>query len=252
LAYDYLSSGATVADGTIFVGSADKNLYAIDSKTGQEIWHFETKDIVRSTPAVAEGMVFFGSRDHNVYAVDARTGKLRWKFDTLREVVSSPLIAGGVVYIGSRCSDLFALDAATGQVKWQFFYWTSWVESSARIRDGVLYIGSSDYQQLFAIDATTGRQVWQFDTGGSPWSTPAVTGKFVYVGAVGIPNLDYIDHRGAFFAVDRFTGKLVWRYPMTAIAGSRVYGVASSPVVDSGVVFFGGLDGTFYAFRGER
>jgi len=27
------------------------------------------------------------------------------------------------------------------------------------------------------------------------------------------------------------------------------YGVASSPAVDHGLVFFGGLDGTFYAFR---
>jgi len=43
--------------------------------------------------------------------------------------------------------------------------------------------------------------------------------------------------------------KEVWPYPMTVIAGSDTYGVASSPAVDQGFVFFGGLDGKFYAIR---
>lgn len=137
-AYDYQSSAATVVDGIVYIGSADKKLYAVSVETGQEKWHFDTGGIVRSTPAVADGQVFFGSYDNHVYAVDARTGALRWKFDTLEPVVSSPLVANGTVYIGSRSSDLFALDAATGKVKWKYFYWSSWVESSARLHKGTL------------------------------------------------------------------------------------------------------------------
>jgi outer membrane protein assembly factor BamB len=246
--YDYMSSAATVVDGTIYIGSADKRLYAIDDDSGRERWHFATEGIVRSTPAVADGRIFFGSWDHHVYAVDVNTGALKWKYDTLREIVSSPLVVNGTVYVGSRCADLFAIDAATGNVKWRYFYWSSWVESSARSRDGILYVGSSDLQRLFAIDATTGKEVWSFDTDGSAWSTPAVTDTRVYIGAAGV--IDYfIPHHGAFFAVDRSTGHAVWHYPMKAITGSDTYGVASSPAVDKGLVFFGGLDGTFYAFR---
>jgi outer membrane protein assembly factor BamB len=248
LAYDYLTSAATVAGGTVYIGSADKRLYAVDAASGRERWRFETGDIVRSTPAVDRGIVYFGSRDHNVYAVDARTGALRWKHDTEREVVSSPLIANGMVYIGSRNSNLFAFDAATGAVRWKSFYWSSWVESSARLADGVLYIGSSDYQQALAIDAATGRKLWTFGTDGSAWSTPAVTEHLVYIGAVGIPHMDLIHHHGGFFAIDRQTGNAVWRYPMGEIPGSNTYGVASSPTVANGLVYFGGLDGTFYAF----
>lgn len=246
--YDTMTSAATVADGTVYIGSANKRLYAVDTESGQEKWHFETKDIVRSTPAVANGMVFIGGYDQSVYAVDAKNGALKWKYDTLRPVVSSPLVVDGTVYIGSRCADLFAFDAATGEIKWKFFYWSSWVESSARTREGVLYVGSSDFQQLFAINAATGRKVWNFDTDGSAWSTPAVTDKRVYVGAVGVLNY-FIPHHGGFFAVDRATGKVVWHYPFAAIPGSNTYGVASSPAVDHGLVFFGSLDGTFYAFR---
>ncbi|MCM3903735.1 MAG: PQQ-binding-like beta-propeller repeat protein [Pyrinomonadaceae bacterium] len=150
--------------------------------------------------------------------------------------------------MGSRSSDLFAFDAATGKVKWKFFYWSSWVESSARVRDGNLYIGSSDYQQLFAIDARTGKRVWSVNLDGSVWSTPAVDARSVYVGVVGVVSY-FIEHHGGFFAVDRATGKIAWRFPMSVIPGAVDYGVASSPAVDNGLVFFGGLDGTFYAFK---
>jgi outer membrane protein assembly factor BamB len=246
--YDYFASAATVERGTVYIGSADKKLYAIEAENGREKWHFDTQGMVRSTPAVAGGRVFIGSFDHYVYSIDAETGALRWKFDTLQPVVSSPLVAGGTVYIGSRSSDLFAFDAATGKVKWKYFYWSSWVESSARIHKGILYVGSSDHQQLFAIDALTGKRLWNTGTDGSAWSTPAVTDKLVYTGVVGVPGY-FIEHRGGFLAVDRDTGKIAWRFPMSIIKGETTYGVASSPAVDRGLVFFGGLDGTFYAFR---
>lgn len=246
-AYDYLTSAAAVANGTVYIGSADKRLYAVDAETGHEKWHFDTGGIVRSIPAVSDGLIFTGSFDHNIYALDARTGALRWKYDTHREVVSSPLVVDGTVYLGSRCADLFALDAATGKIKWKYFYWSSWVESSARMLNGILYIGSSDYQQLLAIDALNGKRRWNINLNGSVWSTPAVTNQNVYVGVVGVTDY-FIEHHGGFFAVDRATGKVAWRFPMNAIPGVVDHGVVSSPAVAQDSVYFGGLDGTFYSF----
>jgi outer membrane protein assembly factor BamB len=74
----------------------------------------------------------------------------------------------------------------------------------------LVYVGSSDYHKLLAIKAADGKKVWDFDTAGSSWSTPAVTDKLVYAGAVG-SKPDYMTHYGAYFAVDRSTGKLVCR-----------------------------------------
>jgi outer membrane protein assembly factor BamB len=247
-AYDVFASGATLTGGIIYIGSADKRLYAVEAKSGRELWHFDTQGIVRSTPAVAGGRVFFGSRDHHVYALDAKTGAPVWKHDTLREVTSSPLAAGNLLYVGSRSSDFLALEPGTGKVRWSFFYWSSWVESSARILDGTVYVGSSDWQQLLALDAATGKIGWTFDTGGSAWSTPAVTDSRVFIGAVGVADYPFFDHQGGFWAVDRRTGKAAWRYPMPPIPGTPTWGVASSPAAAEGLVFFGGLDGTFYAF----
>lgn len=244
--YDFLASAATVDRGTVYVGSADGRLCALDAETGAPRWEFKTGAPVRSTPAVADGTLVFGSRDNSVYALGAATGALKWKHDTQDAVVSSPVVDSGLVYIGSRSADMLALELATGRVSWRYFYWFSWVESSGTVRDGVLYVGSSDSQRLNAIDARNGTAVWAFDTDGSAWSSPAVTDAAVYIGSVG--TVGYMaDHRGGFFAVDRKSGRERWRFAMSPIEGQFTYGVASSPAVANGLVYFGGLDGRMYA-----
>lgn len=247
--FDIFQSSATVAGGTVYIGSADKRLYAVDAGSGQERWHFDTQGIIRSTPRVADGRVFFGSNDNNLYAVDAVKGTLLWKLDAREPLPVEPLVVDGNVYLGSESSDIFAIDAATGTIKWKKFMWGSYVESSARMRDGVLYIGSSDYQLLFALDPKDGHEIWRFDTGGWAWPTPAVTDQQVFTGASS--GMVYpIQHKaGAFYAVDRASGKVQWRYPVGRVKDAFIYGVTSSPAVDGDRVFFGGMDGVFYGFR---
>ncbi len=55
-----------MADGTIYIG----NVYALDAKTGTEQWRFQTGSSVPSSPSVADGTVYVGSDDGNVYAIE--------------------------------------------------------------------------------------------------------------------------------------------------------------------------------------
>jgi WD-40 repeat-containing protein len=57
-----------VVDVTVYIGSQDSYVYALDAETGREHWS-QTTDWVRSSPAVANGAVYVGSRDHHVYAL---------------------------------------------------------------------------------------------------------------------------------------------------------------------------------------
>ena len=137
-------SSPTVVDGVAYVGSDDKQLYAVDLATGKEKWKFATGGPVRSTPAVAAGLVYAGSYDGVFYAVDAATGKERWKFAMPGEkkfeakglhgclpraqimadfwdlYLSSPAVVDGVVYVGCGDGNCCALDAATVRLKWSF------------------------------------------------------------------------------------------------------------------------------------
>ena len=64
------SSPAIGSDGTVYVGSMDNMLYAINGKTGVKLWEFKTGSGVHSSPAIgSDGTVYVGSYDNKLYAI---------------------------------------------------------------------------------------------------------------------------------------------------------------------------------------
>ncbi len=107
-----MSSSPTIgSDGTVYVGSLDKKLYAINGKTGVKLWEFETGDQVISSPAIgSDGTVYVGSKDKKLYAINGKTGVKLWEFETGDGVASSPAIGSdGTVYVGSLDKKLYAI-----------------------------------------------------------------------------------------------------------------------------------------------
>ncbi|MGH2352738.1 MAG: PQQ-binding-like beta-propeller repeat protein [Chloroflexota bacterium] len=105
------SSPALGADGTLYVGSDDGKLYAIDTATGAEKWNFATGAAITSSPAIsANGLIYVGSIDSRLYVVN-REGKQQASFQTDGAIdLSSPAIgADGTVYFGTRVGTLYAL-----------------------------------------------------------------------------------------------------------------------------------------------
>ena len=100
---DVDSSPAIGSDGTVYVGSDDNKLYAINGKTGIKLWEFETGSYVLSSPAIgSDGTVYVGSWDKKLYAINGKTGVKLWEFETGHVVHSSPAIGSdGTVYVGS-------------------------------------------------------------------------------------------------------------------------------------------------------
>ena len=250
--YDYLQSSPVYADGMVFVGSPDGQLYAIDAEAGEVRWRFRTAGKVRSTPVVLDGTVYFGSWDGHVYAVDATKGTAKWRYDTGGIVQGSPRIFQGRVYVGSRAASLFALDINTGRLVWQHsFADGSWVESSPVVAAGVLYVGTSDALKLLALAADTGKVLWQFDTGGWSWSTPRYNNGTIYIGSISAYPYYFegVDLRGGLYAVDEDSGEEKWRLVPGTVEGYITGGVFSRVQVADGVVYAAAIDGTIYAIQ---
>ncbi len=244
--FDRFGSDVTVAGGRLYLGTHDGRLLAIDPARGEKAWEFASGDSVLAAPAVAAGRVVFGSFDGNVYALDAATGKLVWKRDTRGAVVSTPAIVADRVVVGNRSYDLLGLDVRTGEPAWTRYIWFSWVESSATVRDGVAYVGSSDAAAVYAFDARTGERRWKTDVYGWAWGQPAVTDARVYAGTAS--QKDYLaGHKGLVVAMDRATGRPAWHFAAEP-AATGSYGFPGSPAVGDGLVFVTGLDGRVYAF----
>ena len=130
--------------------SDSSRLMALDAKTGRLRFNFDTKAYVFSSPALAGNTVYVGSHNGKLYAIDVTSGALRWsfqtdaskadpmkllnpdgslnqdsftsvfgdfqdmyidffRFTTIGAIVSSPAVADGVVYFGSADGNLYAL-----------------------------------------------------------------------------------------------------------------------------------------------
>jgi len=90
---------ASVASGMASTVGLTGSAAAQDTSAGDGIWKFETDDFVVSSPTVVDGTVYFGSNDGTVYAVDAETGEQEWAFEEPDHWVrSSPSVSNGIVY----------------------------------------------------------------------------------------------------------------------------------------------------------
>ncbi|MBS3789508.1 MAG: PQQ-binding-like beta-propeller repeat protein [Candidatus Thermoplasmatota archaeon] len=224
------SSPAIGSDGTIYVGSSDNNLYAVNPD-GTERWNFTTGLSISSSPAIGEdGTIYAGSNDDNLYALNP-DGTERWNFTTGVFVYSSPAIGSdGTIYVGSGDNNLYALNP-DGTERWNFTT-GHYVRSSPAIgSDDTIYVGSSD-NNLYAVNPD-GTERWNFTTGLSISSSPAIgEDGTIYVGS----------NDGNLYVLNP-DGTEKWNFT----TGSYV-NMHSSPAIGSdGTIYFGSCDNNLYA-----
>jgi outer membrane protein assembly factor BamB len=224
----FVTSGITTDNGSVFVGSNDNNVYALDAATGTKEWEFATGASVTSGIAVADGTVFAGSTDNNVYALDTATGTKEWEFATGGDATSGIAVADDTVFAGSTDNNVYALDAATGTKEWEFAT-GGFVTSGITTDNGSVFVGSND-NNVYALDAATGTKEWEFATGASVTSGIAVAGGTVFVGS---------DDNNVY-ALDAATGTKEWEFGTGGV-------VTSGIAVADGTVFAGSTDSNVYA-----
>jgi eukaryotic-like serine/threonine-protein kinase len=276
--FDFFLSSPVLADGTIYIGSGDHHVYALDARSGSLRWTFATGDVVHATPAVADGVVYIGSWDRYLYALDAGTGTLCWKFETGDDqiihnqigIASSAAVIDGVVLFGCRDGHFYAVDARTGLKKWAEDNKGGWVIASPAVSDGTVYFPTADGMQFKAITIAAGAIVWRTVDRNVSFSSPAIASDTIYFGT----------HDGILHALDRVTGAVKAEFETDGYRNNRskyldadgkivtttifpdrtlegIYigldrefslgSVLSSPVIVDGVAFFGSTDGHLYA-----
>ena len=168
---DVRSSPAIGPDGTIYFGSYDNKLYALNPD-GTEKWNFTTGGPVTSSPAVArDGTIYFGSTDNNLYALYPN-GSLKWKLSLLGEIISSPVIgSGGTVYIGTLNDSLYAV-YSDGIIKWKFTADSAVTSSPALDFNETVYFATYN-ASVYAV-YKNGTKKWNTTLGGNTSSSPTV------------------------------------------------------------------------------
>jgi eukaryotic-like serine/threonine-protein kinase len=165
----FAGSPAVYGD-TIYVGSFDSNLYALDLN-GKLKWKFTANGRLWDPPAESDGTLYFGDLSGNMYALDAATGHSKWpqSVTVIGGVRATPLIANSKIFVGTDQFKMYALDAATGRSVWQnpfsgkdgeMFVVTPAIYSTTLVALPNLAGGTPT--RLYGLNADTGAQLFAF------------------------------------------------------------------------------------------
>lgn len=279
------SSPVVGADGTVYVGSADRTFYALHPD-GTLAWKTTCGELIDSAALLDDrGHVYFGSGDSKLRALDAKTGEPLWTVTADDPAANGAVInwfegnvgigADGTLYVPNDNYFIYALDRDSGAAKWKFKTPNQTWSLPAVDRAGNLYVGNNNMVPIlghntFAI-APDGSQRWGVSTLGTVAASPMLTASgLVVVGAFDGYVYAY-DQQGvqkwAFGARDHVyasTSLLPDGSIVAAAADGSVYDldaktgaprwqfdtpepIRSSPSVDAdGNVYFGGGDGRLY------
>lgn len=196
---------------TLYIGTADNFVIALDATNGSKHWSFEAQHSIWGQPAYRDGVLFVSSMDRSVYALDAESGELKWQTSFVGAIASGPVLNENLVYISDFDSQVHALDIQTGEEQWAAPA-ENWVWSSPGYADGVVYYVDIN-GNVYAVDALTGEAIWQQKTPGSAQTTPVIAEDIVYVASEGESSEVPIGALRAFAVED---GSELWTVPTPA------------------------------------
>lgn len=207
---------ASVNSTTVFVTNGN-SLFALDRRTGGQVWRQDLTDIPSSATNADEGRVMVGLESGKLATFDAKTGAVKWNIQTNDKVASRPLLAGRLVAFGSDDRKLYVSSIDAPKLLWRFA--TGGPIDAPLGYHGVrtLLVPSTD-KNLYAVDLFTGDLKWTFGTGSAVKQEPIVVDDDVYV-----VNVD-----GLLSAIDVNTGDLRWTVSTLggrtlAVSGTKVY-----------------------------
>lgn len=246
-------SGATIADGTLFVGSMNGRLVAVNISDGSRLWAeplkaaeqaggsflsgctpVSTSIAIYGSPAVDDDLVYVGGYNGKIYTISSITRLSKDKYlrkdekSAPQPIIGSPIVAQGKVYVGSADGWVYALDTVSLVEQWKFETGDK-IWSTPAVADGALFVGSFD-NKLYALNTADGSKKWEFATQGAIVSAPVVDNNTVYIGSFD----RYL------YALDATSGSLKWKF----MAGNWFW---AKPVIHNGTIYAANLDGKVYA-----
>jgi len=190
--------GSPVAvDNTLFVGSSDNKLYAIDAVYGEKKWEFNTGGKIWTSPVFDGGVVYISNYEKKLFAVSSTDGSQIWSTELPASIASSPAVSADTIFVGTFDNHLYAIDRTTGKERWNF-KGDNWFWSTPLVKDDTVYAGCLD-DKVYAINSSTGKEEWQFATNGPIVSTPVLTNNLLTVAS----------EIGDIYIIDAGNGNLV-------------------------------------------
>jgi PQQ-dependent dehydrogenase (methanol/ethanol family) len=283
---DTMETTPIVVNGIMYITTSYNHAYALDAKTGEEIWHYKHKLGPITTyccgpnnrgVAVSGDKVFMATLDARMVAIDAKTGKKIWDTELADPELGysetmAPTVVGNKVLIGTNGGEygirgfVKALDVDSGKILWTFHTIPQQSTGVWATRDAT---GRDMLRDISAEKAALKKIGDPYKTlGGGVWQNPAVdeaTGRVYFVVGNPSPDLDGSLRPGdnlytnSLVSINLETGKYVCHFQYIAHDVWDLDAVSPpviTPVKDKGGntvqgVLHGGKTGHIYTHRAD-
>jgi len=204
-----ITASPVVAYDTVYVGSKDNKLYALNAKEWGQNWSFDAEGQILYSPVIWNKTIYFNTNEDRIYAVDAETGELKWESKVESWMESPVVVSKGKLYAGVFKRTIYIFNAFTGKqigkkpikinidgalyvcVQGKFHplnplapieTWRERVSNSDSYPvfvNDIVYIGARD-NKLYAFDKETGEEIWTYETDGWLDGAPAISRGMLY------------------------------------------------------------------------
>lgn len=139
-----------------------------------------------SQPIIAEGVLYAGTMDGNLYAFDLESGEELWPqpFEAGGAIAELTLLDGGVLFVPTLGGQVWLVDAANGRAGRDAFDAGEWVWTKPAVRNGVAYFGDFG-GVVHAMDLGSGRVRRMYTAEDKIKAKPVIIGETLIVGDEG-------------------------------------------------------------------
>ena len=208
-----LSAGVGADAAIVVVASEEGAVFALDAQSGKLRWSARVSSEVLAPPEVGEDVVLVRSADSRIFAFNIDDGKRRWVYQRAASslLVRTPagaLIAEGNAYAGFAGGKLLAISLANGGVRWEATVavprGTTELERVTDVVGQPVVQGREvcavAYQgRVACFDLRNGNPVWARES--SSLTGVSLDARYAFVS----------DERGSLHALDRTTGRSLWK-----------------------------------------
>ncbi len=132
---------------------------------------------------IAGNLLIAIDEDGTVYALDRKSGDELWTQDLALPVYNAASSSSERLFIPTTRGQLVALDTATGDIAWEYVVPDSTVRFTSpayAAETDILVFGGTD-GSVRALDANTGEEIWHTSVHGATIAAPLLSGQTVYV-----------------------------------------------------------------------
>ncbi len=207
-----ISGGLTASYQSVFFGTENGLVVALDAETGDVKWQQKVKGEVLAKPIAEEGFVIVNTGSGILYGLDAETGEEKWVYEsevpplTLRGI-AAPTVNAGAAIVGTANGKLSAVILESGQVAWEQVVAAPTgttelerlvdIDSQALVLGGVVFTISYN-GTLAAVELRTGRIIWKREY--RSYRRISLDGNTLFV----------VDSNSQLYALDRRSGVELW------------------------------------------